>query len=214
MWIDKKPTLLHNTYRVRGDTAFTDILNCRIPGILAGDFNAHHSMGCRYTDGPGRKLLDQVKNTSNYAIMNEPQTPTTTHNTTIDLTIVNTSLAPISELSIYNNLQSDHYPIMLTIKTENIPPLIVSIPKWCLHEAYWPSYQTKLTQVCAKFNLGGSIDETPTQLTDMLIQAAESTIPKTKPHKQKRKYWCYNKDVGLVKWSLNRALKTLRRIKK
>ena len=48
----------------------------------------------------------------------------------------------------------------------------------------------------------------------MLIQAAENTIPKTKPHKQKRKYWCYNKDVGQAKWSLNRALKTLRRMKK
>ena len=58
VWIDKKPTLLHNTYRVRSDTAFTDILNCRLPGILAGDFNAHHTMWCRYTDGPGRKLLD------------------------------------------------------------------------------------------------------------------------------------------------------------
>ena len=47
----------------------------------------------------------------------------------------------------------------------------------------------------------------------MLIQAAESTIPKTKPQK-KKKYWCYNKDVGQAKWSLNRALKTLRRMKK
>ena len=48
----------------------------------------------------------------------------------------------------------------------------------------------------------------------MLMQSAESTIPKTKPHKQKRQYWCYNKDVGQAKWSLNRALKTLRRMKK
>ena len=214
VWIDKKPTLLHNTYRVRGDTAFTDILNCRLPGILAGDFNAHHTMWCRYTDGPGRKLLDQVENASNYAIMNYPQTPTTTHNTTIDLTIVHTSLAPISEWSIYGNLRSDHYPIMLKIQTENIPPLMVPIPKWCLHEADWPSYQTKLTQVCATLNLDCSIDETANQLTDMLIQAAESTIPKTKPHKQKRKYWCYNKDVRQAKWSLNRALRTLRRMKK
>ena len=47
----------------------------------------------------------------------------------------------------------------------------------------------------------------------MLIQAAESTIPKTKPQKQKQKYWCYNKDVGQAKWALNRALKTLRRMK-
>ena len=64
-------------------------------------------------------------------------------------------------------------------------------------------------KICATLNVEGSIDETSNQLTDML-----STIPKTKPHNQKRQYWCYNKDVGQAKWFLNRALKTLRRMKK
>ena len=172
-----------------------------MPSILAGDFNAHHTMWCRYTDG-------QVENASNYAIMYYPQTPTTTHNTTFDLIIVHTSLAAISAWSIYDNLRSDQYPIMLPIQTENISPPMVSMPRWCLHEADWPSYQTKLTQICATLNLDCSIDETANQLTDMLIQESDSTIPKTKPQKQKRQYWCYNRDVRQAKWSLNHALKT------
>ena len=44
----------------------------------------------------------------------------------------------------------------------------------------------------------------------MLIQSAEVSIPKTKPHKIKRKYWCYNEEVKIAKWYLNRALKKLR----
>ena len=78
-------------------------------------------MWCRHTDGPERKLLDQVKRQQ---LRDYELPPNTYHNTQhhIDLTIVHTSLAGISEWSLYDNLLSDHYPIMLTIQTENIPP--------------------------------------------------------------------------------------------
>ena len=135
VWIDKKPTLLHNIYRVRGETSFTEILSGRLPSILAGDFNAHHTLWCRSTDGPGRTLLDQIENANSYAIMNKPQIPTTKYNTTIDLTIVHTSIAAISEWSIYDDLISDHHPIILTIQTDYTPPITNPTPRWCLHKA-------------------------------------------------------------------------------
>ena len=86
----------------------------RLPSILAGDFNAHHTMWCRSTDRAGRILLDQIENSNEYVIMNKPQIPTTQYRTTIDLTIVHSSIAALSEWSIYDNLISDHYPILLT----------------------------------------------------------------------------------------------------
>ena len=210
VWIDKKPTLLHNIYRVRGETSFTEILACRLPSILAGDFNAHHTLWCRYTDAPGRTLLDQIENANMYAIMNKPQVPTTQYNTTIDLTIVHTSIAAISDWAIYDDLISDHHPIILTIQTDYTSPVTVPTPRWSLHKADWESFKSKLTELCTTTKLDCSIDELTQELTGMIIQAAEYTIPKTKPHKKKRKYWCYNDDVKLAKWSINRAVKKLR----
>ena len=88
VWINKRPTLLHNIYRVRGETDLKYIMACRLPSILAGDFNAHHTMWCRSTDRAGRILLDQIENSNEYVIMNKPQIPTTQYGTTIDCRIV------------------------------------------------------------------------------------------------------------------------------
>ena len=214
VWIDKQPTLLHNVYRVRGETKFTEMLAHPLPSIIAGDFNAHHTMWCRYTDGPGRTLLEQLESANTYALMNKPQVHTTQYNTTIDLTIVHTSIAAISEWAIYDNLMSDHHPIMLTIQSEDSRPVTCPIIKWSLHKANWEAYKAKLTELCASTNINGSIDDHALEITDIIIQAAESTIPKTKPHKKKRNYWCYNDEVKAAKWSLNRAIKKLRHKKR
>ena len=214
VWINKRPTLLHNIYRVRGETDFRDILACRLPSILAGDFNAHHKMWGRSTDRAGRILLDQIENANAYVILNKPHTPTTQYDTTIDLTIVHASLAAISNWSIYENLISDHFPIMLTLQTENAPQVTISTPKWCLHKAAWSSFKTKLIELSTTINIHGSIDEHAKGITDILLQAAEGSIPKTKPNKKKRNYWCYNNEVKMAKWSLNRALKKLRNKKR
>ena len=141
--------------------------------------------------------------------MNNPQTLTTKYNTTIDLTIVHTSIEAISEWSIYDDLISDHHPILLTIQTEYTPPVTVPTARWSLHKADWETFKDKLNHLCATINLEGSIDEQAHELTKVLIQAAEYAIPKTKPNKMKRKYWCYNEEVKLAKWSFNRAIKKL-----
>ena len=90
--------------------------------------------------------------------MNKPQIPTTQYRTTIDLTIVHSSIAALSEWSIYDNLISDHYPILLTIQIEYIPPVKTSTPKWCLHKADWESFKAKLDQLCTTTNSDGPID--------------------------------------------------------
>ena len=171
-------------------------------------------MWCRSTDGPGRTLLEQIEIANSYALMNNPQTPTTKYNTTIDLTIVHTSIAAISEWSIYDNLMSDHHPILLTIQSKDTRPVAGPTTKWSLHKANWEAYKSKLTELCSLININGSIDDHALEINDLLIQAAESSIPKTKPHKKKRKYWCYNEKVKIAKWFLNRAIKKLRHKKR
>ena len=214
VWIDKKTTLLHNIYRVRGEMAITEILAHRLPSILAGDFNAHHTLWCRSTNAPGRTLLNQIEDSNSYTIMNNPEFYTTIYDTTIDLTIVHSSIAAKSEWTLYDNLISDHYPILLTIQTKEIAPVNVPTPRWCLQKADWEAFKTKLTQLCTTTRIDGTIEEQANGLTEILTEAAEYSIPKTKPHKEKRKYWCYNEDVKLAKWSLNRALKKVRKKKR
>ena len=213
VWIDKKPTLLHNIYRVRGEIAFTEILAHRLPSILAGDFNAHHTLWCRSTNAPGRTLLNQIEDSNSYTIMNNPESSTTIHDTTIDLTIVHSSIAAKSEWTLYDNLISDHYPILLTIQIKETAPVNVPTPRWCLLKADWETFKTKLTELCTTTMIDGTIEEHANGLTNILTEAAEYSIPKTKPHKEKRKYWCYNEDVKLAKWSLNRAIKKVRKKK-
>ena len=153
-------------------------------------------------------LVEQIESANTYALMNKPQVHTTQYNTTIDLTIVHTSIAAISEWAIYDNLMSDHHPIMLTIQNEDTRPVTCPIIKWSLHKANWDAYKSKLTELCATTKINGSIDHHALEIKDLIIQAAESTIPKTKPHK--KNYWCYNDEVKTAKWSLNRAIKKLR----
>ena len=202
VWINKKATLLHNIYRVRGQIAFTEILADRLPSILA--------MWCRSTNGSGRTLLEQIENAHTHTIMNNPQTSTTIYNTTIDLTIVHASIAATCQWEIYDSLLSDHYPILLTIRTKESQPVTVPIPRWCLHKADWEKFKTRLNELSTTYNMDGTLEEQEKKLTEMLIQSAEDSIPKTKPQKNKRKYWCYNEEVKIAKWYLNRALKKLR----
>ena len=156
VWIEKK--LLHNIYRVSGETSFTEILSGRLPSIFAGDFNVYHTHCCRSTDGLGRTLLDQIENVYMYVIMNKPQMPTTTYNTTIDLTIVHTSISAISEWSIYDELISDHHPSIFIIQTDYSPPVTVSTPRWSLHRADWETFKSKLNDICITTKPDSSTD--------------------------------------------------------
>ena len=161
-----------------------------------------------------RGLLEQIENAHTHTIMNNPQTRTTKYNTTIDLTIVHTSIAAKSEWEIYDNLISNHYPILLTIKTKESQPVTISTPRWCIHKADWETFKTKLNELCTVTDIDCTIGEQEDKLTDILLQAADVSIPKTKPHKEKRKYWCYKEEVKIAKWSLNRALKKVRNKKR
>ena len=127
--------------------------------------------------------------------MNKPEYSTTIYDTTIDLTIVHSSIAAKCEWILYDNLISDHYPILLTIQTKEIVPVTVPTPRWCLQKADWETFKTKLTELCTSTIIDGTIEEHAKWLTDILIQAAEYSIPKTKPHKEKR--------IGVIMKTLN-----------
>ena len=101
VWLQGKPVIMHNIYRVKDSFNLTSILSGNTPSFIAGDFNAHHTLWGKKTDRAGRDLLAQIEDNQQYVIKNEMQTPTTQYNTTIDLTIMHTSIAATCSWSIY-----------------------------------------------------------------------------------------------------------------
>ena len=124
-----KPVIMHNIYRVKDSVNLTSILSSSTPSFIAGDFNAHHTLWCKKTDRAGRELLAQIEDNQQYVIKNELQTLTTKYNTTIDLTIVHTTIASTCSWSIYDTLKSDHYAVLATLNTGKILPPTTSVRK-------------------------------------------------------------------------------------
>ena len=48
IWLNNKPLLLHNIYRVDGELDITTPLTRELISIIVGDFNARDEMWCRY----------------------------------------------------------------------------------------------------------------------------------------------------------------------
>ena len=212
VWLQGKPVIMHNIYRVKDSVNLTSILSSSTPSFIAGDFNAHHTLWCKKTDRAGRELLAQIEDNQQYVIKNEMQTPTTQYNTTIDLTIVHTSIAATCSWSIYDTLKSDHYAVLATLNTGKILPQTTSVRKWCFHKADWQLYQNVIEK-----QLQPPIDDLDCeegQLMNVMLEAAKISIPTTNPTKIKKQYWCYDSTVRQYRWTLNRANKTLRKITK
>ena len=61
IWINNKPLLLHNLYRVNGVLDVTTTLTREPRSILAGDFNARDERWCRANNPAGRLLNEQIQ---------------------------------------------------------------------------------------------------------------------------------------------------------
>ena len=62
IWINNKPLLLHNIYRVDGELDITTPYTREPRSIMVGGFNARYEMWCRYHNRAGRLLNEQLQN--------------------------------------------------------------------------------------------------------------------------------------------------------
>ena len=116
IWINNKPLLLHNLYRVDGDLDITTPLTIEPRSIMVGDFNARDERWCRANNRAGRLLNEQIQDLDNFCLMNHPQVWTTVNKTVIDLSLVPVGMAPLTSWSIYPGLLSDHLAVLLEIR--------------------------------------------------------------------------------------------------
>ena len=183
------------------------------PFLLLGDFNARSPLwGDSVTNAKGR-VIETLLLHNPYSILNT-DAPTHFHTQTDSLSCIDLSLC---SSDIIGNIQwtalddlynSDHYPILLTIADAS-PRLIP--PKYIFDKADW----TKFKRLAVlDHNLSPpTIEAYNTYITNQIIQAANSSIPKTKGVIRSRSVPWWNADLEEARRQKLHCLRQYRRSK-
>ena len=154
------------------------------PFILTGDFNSHNSLWFNKKTDPEGKIVEQFILENNICLLDQNKNTFCrgSSQTHIDLTLVSPEIFTDFTWDIYEDqCNSDHTPIL--IKTKNKLPL-ESKPHWNLNKADWKKFAST-----ANFNIPISefsdIDVLCSYITDVIVAAATSSIPISKPMKGK-----------------------------
>ncbi len=163
------------------------------PFILVGDFNSHNNLwGSNHTDKRG-KIIDQILEDTEMMLLNDG-TPTyfsarSGLQSAIDLSICSTSLVcNIQWCSIDCLYDSDHYPIIMTLVTNNCPTThekFYQPIKWRLNITDWLLYTNHISQQIKNLepistNTQLSIDQILQAFTNIICQAADTNLPRVK----------------------------------
>lgn len=124
----------------------------------------------------------------------------------IDLSIISSSLGGSIDWFVQTAYNSnDHWPI--TLRLLKSQPTEKSIPKWLLRNPDWPSFANKVDNLLTtnqfetllQPNLSSDIDNIVEIFSNIIKEAAEYTIGKSKPFIQKKKvpWWNENSETTI-----------------
>ena len=108
---------------------------------------------------------------------------TTTYDTIIDLSIVHRDIAAKANWNIYDEMSSDHFPVMITWYVEP-SPTADPIPKFQMRKADWVKFEKVINSQLIGFHREDCMDEFSLQLPGILTSAVEESIPKSTPISQ------------------------------
>lgn len=154
------------------------------PFILIGDFNAHSILwGNNRNCNLGRIIENIIEENDNIILLNNgDSTHFCLHTGTesaIDLSICSTNIANTTTWSVLNSLYgSDHFPILIEYGDNDDNPTFEQ--KWKYDLADWSKFVTEIDNNLP--NLVEDIDQNTTAITNTLLNAANNSIPKTKPN--------------------------------
>ena len=150
--------------------------------LVLGDFNAHNTLWhSSHTCTRGR-LIETIVSKNDLTFLNgvDPThfNATALSKSNIDLSVASSSLNQDFEWSVFGELLgSDHFPVLLkTIKP--LQSTAERIPQWILRAADWESFKT-LSKTERASDTFDSVQEMMSYFEEMLINAAEQTIPTT-----------------------------------
>ncbi|GBO10302.1 putative RNA-directed DNA polymerase from transposon BS [Araneus ventricosus] len=119
-----------------------------------------------------------------------PIQPTNRTFHSVDLAICSPFLLPFLSLTVDNDLyNSDHFPLIITDNRRN-PANSYRPPKYILNAANWQKF-TSLANINSDTIKSSSIEQALSYIVNTIIEAADSSIPKTsgKRKKQNKPWW-------------------------
>ena len=162
--------------------------------ILAGDFNAHlPSLGYKDYNFRGREVEDLLNSTNLILEQDINSTPTLLHKRHLttsrpDLSLVSADLYEQTTISVGEDLDSDHLPIIIKIE-KLIKPETRRRPFWSFKRANWDSFACITDAEMSKLDLDTlSVDQASSEMCSIILKAAKKTVPQGSRKKYKP-YW-------------------------
>ncbi|GBN58645.1 hypothetical protein AVEN_243503-1 [Araneus ventricosus] len=161
---------------------------------LVGDLNGHSSFWGS-SDSNSRGLqIEQFIADHNLCLLNSDEKthfhlPTRTFHS-VDLAICSPPLLPFLSLTIDNDLyNSDHFPLILTDSRHNQTSHFRP-PKYIFNAANWHKF-TSLANINSDIIKSSTIDQAIDYVVNVIIEAADNSIPKTSGmrRKQNKPWW-------------------------
>ena len=150
--------------------------------LICGDFNAHHDLWDDRSPSnlSGRNLVNAAIE-ENCSLLTPKNLPTHYHLqtnsfSTLDLVFISPNLYNISEVSLEDDLGSDHYPVFVQI---SIRPRLSGNkrrPKWIFESESWSKWQNSLPALDGTNN----IEHDNNELTKALIETGKKIFKTTK----------------------------------
>ncbi|GFV94168.1 probable RNA-directed DNA polymerase from transposon X-element [Trichonephila clavipes] len=162
------------------------------PFIILGDFNGHSTLWGSAKTNPRGRQIEQVLSDHCLCLLNHEE-PTYFHEPTrsfhtIDLAICSPSLLPHLNLSVEKDLyNSDHFPVILSHDSD--PGGKTFPPTYSYRRADW-AFFTQLAVITDAMVKTESVNTAVQEVTNVLIAAADLSIPKVSSHSfQRYKPW-------------------------
>ncbi|GFU58610.1 probable RNA-directed DNA polymerase from transposon X-element [Trichonephila clavipes] len=154
------------------------------PFIILGDFNGHSTLWGSAKTNPRGRQIEQVLSDHCICLLNHEE-PTYFHEPTrlfhtINLAICSPSLLPHLNLSVEKDLyNSDHFPVILSHDSD--PGVKPFPPTYSYSRADWALF-TQLAVITDTMVKTDSVDTAVQEITNVLIAAADFSIPKSSSH--------------------------------
>jgi hypothetical protein len=185
--------------------------------IYCGDFNGHNPIwGSKRLSIPGLEI-EKWAETDGLIILNDHsytwESPTSKLTSSIDLTITTPDLAAKANWHVdyTTRINSDHYPVITTIDIRPARTTTARPKNWIMDDTDWKQYVRTLDKTTITDIPHHDPDIYCKNMTDNILEAADSAIPKTSgkiPRRDPTPWW--NKDCGTAVRNKERAYTKLR----
>lgn len=221
-WVNKTKIRIINFYnpcqKITRDMleSVCDVENSKV--IVCGDFNAYNTLwGCATTDRDGY-IIDEFMDDNQLVCLNDGRGTRydVAHGveSAIDLTFVSQQLAGTCtwDVSSDNAMGSDHYPIWVKIRSQNIGFEENWISRWRMKRVNWGLYNFKTSSKLIEVmpNLSDDIEELNNIIINIIYESAEETIGKTSGAKKRKMVPWWSDECREAVKNRNKAFKIVK----